>query len=88
MRMSIRNGAAVGIIDSVNDIVLSGDRATENHVSAGSISRSMAGVIMFCASLRSLHAAPMAMNTEPKMKRARTRKRRNQPKAAGVIASP
>src|SRR4051812_1161621 len=86
IRSSIRNGAAVGISESTVAIVPSGARSTAPAVKTGIITRSITGVIMFCESFRSLHAAPMATNREPKMNWARTTNKKNQPMIDGVTA--
>src|SRR6185436_5173278 len=75
MRSSIRNGVAVGKSDRPMAIGLSGALMIANHVIHGSIMINIAGVIMPCASFRSVHAAPMVMKIDPKMKAAITRNR-------------
>jgi len=86
MRRSIRNGAAVGTSDSTVASVASGARSTDPDVNTGIITSSITGVIMFCESFRSLQAAPIAMNSDPKMNNDRTRKSRNHPTIDGVMA--
>ena len=75
MRSSIKKGLAVGTSDRPTEIGLSGALMIANHVIHGSIMISIAGVIIPCASLRSLQAAPMVMKIDPKMNAAMTRNR-------------
>src|SRR6476661_1770287 len=75
MRNSMRNGVAVGTSDRPIAIGLSGALMIANHVIHGSIMISIAGVIIPCASLRSVQAAPMVMKIDPKMNAAMTRNR-------------
>ena len=86
MRRSIRNGAAVGTSDNTVASVPSGARITDPAVKTGIMTSSITGVIMFCESFRSLHAAPIATNSAPKMKSDRIRNSRNHPTIAGVTA--
>ena len=64
----------------------SGARSTVADVKTGSMISSMTGVIMFWESFRSLHAAPIATKSDPKMNNDITRNSRNQPTIAGVTA--
>src|SRR3954469_24229247 len=87
IRSSIRNGAAVGTSERTVAIVPSGARSTAPAVNTGIMTRSITGVIMFCESFRSLQAAPMATNSDPKMNCDRTTNKKNQPMIEGVTAA-
>ena len=67
-------------------VMPSGARSTDIHVNIGSITSTIAGVTMLCVSLRSLHAAPMAMKIDPKISPDITRNSVNQASAPGVTA--